>query len=329
MVPDRARACPTCALRVRERACPECGAPTLDLRDRTTRRVVAQQLAAQPGTAPPEGVVGDVVAAYLRWGVPLLSLVGAGVLTYLHGVAAAFLGMLMVFFGQVVMVPLVAGSVAVVSHVALGRRGRPARALRIHDEREPTLDHYVELVGVVRALRPVSSPLSHAPCVAYRPWTKRARASCTSKPTTGEPCGSTLAARRSGSRRRPRPTRSCVPTPRSRACSTNARSLLRVVPCGSPSVCSKTVRECVREACSAACAPKTATAATTTRRPSKPSRCWTPERFHDERAASVGVDVVVYVVVVGDVNAIGLHVTRREGAGTNAPPRPLNEARGG
>jgi hypothetical protein len=168
MVPDRARACPTCALRVRERACPECGAPTLDLRDRTTRRVVAQQLAAQPGTAPPEGVVGDVVAAYLRWGVPLLSLVGAGVLTYLHGVAAAFLGMLMVFFGQVVMVPLVAGGVAVVSHVALGRRGRPARALRIHDEREPTLDRYVELVGVVRALRPVSSPLSHAPCVAYR-----------------------------------------------------------------------------------------------------------------------------------------------------------------
>ena len=41
------------------------------------------------------------------------------------------------------------------------------------------------------------------------------------------------------------------------------------------------------------------------------------------------VDVVVDVVVVGDVNAIGLHVTRREGAGTNAPPRPLNEARGG
>ena len=168
MVPDRARACPTCALRVRERACPQCGAPTLDLRDRAVRRTVAQQLAARPGTPPPEGLVGDAVAAYLRWGVPTLSLVGAAVLTYLHGLAAAFLGMLLVFFGQVVLVPLLAGGVAIASHVALGRRGEPARSLRLYEEPEPPRAPYVELVGRVRTIRRVSSPLSHVPCAAYR-----------------------------------------------------------------------------------------------------------------------------------------------------------------
>ncbi len=156
MVPDRTRACPPCALRVRDLTCPRCGGPTLDLRDR-------------PPTAPPDGLVCDVVAAYVRYGIPALSLLGAGVLTYLHGLAAAILGMLLAFFAQVVLVPAVAGSVAMASWLRHAGSGRPARSIRLHRElAPPDTNAAVELVGVVRVRRALSSPLAHAPCAAWR-----------------------------------------------------------------------------------------------------------------------------------------------------------------
>ncbi|MCB9604498.1 MAG: hypothetical protein H6721_17505 [Sandaracinus sp.] len=127
--------------------------------------MVALRLAAQPSEGPREGWVGDVVATYLRWGVPAVALLGAGVLMYLHGLAAGIVGLLMGFFGQLVLVPVVAGGTAVASWVYHAGRGRPARSLRIFDEPAPRGD---EIVGIVRVRRPVSSPLSHTPCGAYR-----------------------------------------------------------------------------------------------------------------------------------------------------------------
>lgn len=130
---------------------------------------MAVELAARPAAERREGLVGDIVAGYLRWGVPGLALLGAGVLTYLHGVAAAFVGMLLVFFGQLVMVPLVAGGAAAVTWLARQRHAMPRRSLQIFAEPEPhTSEPRGDLVGTLRVTRAVSSPLSHVACAAYR-----------------------------------------------------------------------------------------------------------------------------------------------------------------
>ncbi|MBX3249250.1 MAG: hypothetical protein KF901_18880 [Myxococcales bacterium] len=168
MLPDRTRACPLCRLRFRQAQCPTCGLKSLDLRRAADRRALAEGLARSADDLD-DGKLGDLVAGYLRYGAPAVvgtAAVWGGVE---DGTGGMILGALFAGFAQIVAVPVVAvGGALYLRLRRLPRRGgppEPTARLALHDEPEPPGTLFS---GVVTRVSPISSPLAHVPCAAFR-----------------------------------------------------------------------------------------------------------------------------------------------------------------
>lgn len=164
MLPGRTRACPTCRLRFRPRECPACGRESLDLRRPADRQTLTEHLGRVTRDAG-EGELGDIVAGYLRYGIPTV-MGGAAVIGGVKdGTGGASFAFLFAGFAQFALVPLVAGAGAIYLRVRGPRAATPAAALTLFEEPEPSGTLFA---GVVTRVRPVDAPLSHTPCAAFR-----------------------------------------------------------------------------------------------------------------------------------------------------------------